>query len=127
MKKLILAAAVAILAACSAQQTANTQAKISSAVQVGCALDGKFVPIGQDAAAILAPAIGAANAPAGTLVMSALAADQALIHPAVVAVCKSLLGALAQPAAQVVPDAPVAPAPAPTVEAPPAAVVKPTV
>lgn len=119
MKTLIVLASIVALSACSAQQAADTQTKaaalagkISNAVQVGCTLDGKFVPIGQDAAAVIAPAVGVASPVAGTLVMSAVEADKALVHPAVLAVCKSLLGALATPAAQVVPDAAVPATPA---------------
>jgi len=93
---------VVALAACSQQQAANVQTaaskaatQVQNAVQVGCQLDGKFVPIGQDAAAIIAPQVGAVNASAGTLMMSATQADVAIVHPAVVAVCKSLLGSQA--------------------------------
>lgn len=124
MKTLIILASLLALVACTDQQAADAQkkadafaAKVGNAVQVGCALDGKFVPIGQDAASVIAPAVGAANAGAGTLVMSAVAADKALVHPAVLAVCKSLLGAKATPAAEVVPDATMPAAPTPAVPA----------
>jgi hypothetical protein len=113
LKMIGVAMTLAALAACSNQQAANVQsgaaklaANIHTAVQVGCQLDGKFVPIGQDAASVIAPQVGAVNAPAGTLLMSAVQADQAMVHPAVMAVCKSLLGDQAT-ATAVVTNAPV--------------------
>ena len=56
------------------------------------------MPIGQDAAAVIAPLVSATNQSAGTLLVDAVNADQAMVHPAVQAVCKSLLGAAATPA-----------------------------
>lgn len=128
MKKLTILVCL-LMAACNAQQVADTQKKadalaanLSNVAQVGCALDGKFVPIGQDAAAIIAPVVGATNAAAGTLLMAAVGADKALVHPTVVAVCKSLLGDRAAPAVQVVPSVTVPAASSPVADAAPVAV-----
>ena len=108
-------AALALLAACTATQQAKFQAAIAASnqyVTLACKLDAKVVPIGLDAAPMLATAAGVAIGMAATpavggaasaAIVAAADFDRTKIHPAVQALCAGVLGAGATVVAAPVP------------------------
>jgi len=93
MRKLFAGLALAAaLCACSTTQTAQVQAQIKQAVELGCTIDGQFQPLAAAAVQAAGPLVTTANPAAGAAVVAAAQVDQALVHPAVVAACKALSG-----------------------------------